>query len=81
MSPAYRTAQQGATALLMRHGSDLPGAMQQANALIYGQAQQQASMLAFNEVALVQCAAFALLLPLLFFMKKMVPHKSEIAAH
>ena len=81
MSPAFRTATHNAAAALMTHGSGAVQASAQATALIYGGMQQQATMLAFNEVFFVQGAAFLLLLPLLFLMKKVEPHRSTIPAH
>jgi DHA2 family multidrug resistance protein len=81
MSPAFRTATHGAAAALMAHGSGAVQASEQATALISGVMQQQASMLAFNEVFFVEGVAFLLLLPLLLMMKKVEPHKPSIPAH
>jgi DHA2 family multidrug resistance protein len=81
LNPAFQNATHGAAAALMAHGSGAVQASQQATALLYGGMQQQATMLAFNEVFFVEGVAFLLLLPLLLMMKKVEPHKSEIPAH
>ena len=81
LNPAFQNATRGAAAALMAHGSGAVQASAQAAALLYGGMQQQAAMLAFNEVFFVQGMAFLLLLPLLFLMKKVETHKSEIPAH
>jgi DHA2 family multidrug resistance protein len=66
---AYQSALAGTTQMLHRHGSSLPDASRQAQAILYGTVQRQAGMLAFADVFLVASLLFLAVIPLMFFMK------------
>jgi DHA2 family multidrug resistance protein len=50
-------------------------ATSRAQAIIYGTVQRQASMLAFVDNFRLLATAMLIIIPLLFLMKKMTPHK------
>jgi DHA2 family multidrug resistance protein len=66
---AYQSALAGTTQMLHQHGASLPDASRQAQAVLYGTVQRQASMLAFADVFFVASLLFLAVIPLMFFMK------------
>ena len=54
----------------MARGMDMATATKQANAAVFGMVQQQASMMAFNDVFFLLAIMFLLCLPLIFIMKR-----------
>jgi DHA2 family multidrug resistance protein len=80
-NPQFREMLHGATQMLMERGSSAYEAALQAKALIYAMVRQQATMLAFIDDAWYLAIAFIIVIPLVFFMKKIVPHKGELAPH
>ena len=65
----------------MRAGSDPATALQQAYAAIGGIVDRQAYMLAFNDAFRFMMIMFALMLPLIFVMKKPQHKGGAVAAH
>jgi DHA2 family multidrug resistance protein len=80
-NPHYRQMIKGATQMLMEKGSSMWEAGMQAKALIYNLVKQQASMLAFIDNAWALTVVFILVIPLVFLMKKTIPHKAEAPVH
>ena len=68
-------------AAFMRAGSDPATALQQAYAAIGGIVDRQAYMLAFNDAFRFMMIMFALMLPLIFVMKKPQHKGGAVAAH
>lgn len=54
----------------MARGMDMATATKQANAAVFGMVQQQASMMAFNDVFFLLAIMFLLCLPLILIMKR-----------
>jgi DHA2 family multidrug resistance protein len=82
LDPAYRAQLSGLTATLMAKGMSMTAATSQAQGLIYGMVQRQASMLAFVDNFRLLGAAMLIIIPLLFLMKKTAPHKGgAVAGH
>jgi DHA2 family multidrug resistance protein len=75
LDPAYRAQLSGLTATLVTKGMSLTAATAQAQGMIYGMVQRQASMLAFVDNFRLLGAAMLIIIPLLFLMKKTTPHK------
>jgi DHA2 family multidrug resistance protein len=80
-SEQYRQLVDGATAMLIRQGSSAWEAAMQAKELIYGLVQREAAMLAFIDISWALMTAFAIVIPLVFFMRRTVPHKGEMMTH
>jgi len=66
----YNAALQGATQTLMIHGSNATQAASQAQGLLYGMLQRQATMLAFIDDFWLMAVVTLVLVPLPFFLKK-----------
>ncbi len=82
LDPAYRAQLSGLTATLMTKGMSMTAATAQAQGLIYGIVQRQASMLAFVDNFRLLGAAMLIIIPFLFLMKKTAPHKGgAVAGH
>ena len=64
----------GATQFFTNQGADPVQAAKQAQGLLYGLLQRQASMLAIVDDFWLLGLAFLLLVPLMFLMKKSKPH-------
>ncbi len=79
-SHAYQSMVASAKALLETRGADPAQAAAQANGLIYGMVQRQASMLAFVDVFWLLGVTFLVMIPLLFLMKKTKPHAAPLVA-
>jgi DHA2 family multidrug resistance protein len=82
LNPNYNRAVHGLAALLHSRGSDMVTATKQAQALLYGELQRQANMLAFIDVYwLLGVLCFAVL-PFMFFMKRAAaPAPSDLPLH
>ena len=70
----YRAMLHGATQFFTNQGADPARAAKQAQGLLYGLLQRQASMLAIVDDFWLLGLAFLLLVPLMFLMKKSKPH-------
>jgi MFS transporter, DHA2 family, multidrug resistance protein len=68
--PSMQSALAGAKAMFMSRGMDAVTATQQAYAAIYGQLQQQASMMSFIDAFRFLGFMFLLMVPLVLIMKK-----------
>jgi DHA2 family multidrug resistance protein len=77
--PAYRDAIGRATALLHAHGASLPDAARKAHGLLYGNMLRQAAMLSFADAFWVMAVLFALIIPLMFLMKRTGPVQGPVA--
>jgi DHA2 family multidrug resistance protein len=80
LDPRYREMLEGAAALLTAKGSSPPDALHQAHGLLYGMVQRQAAMKAFIDSFWIMGVIFIAMIPLMFVMKKTVPHKARAAA-
>jgi len=81
LNPAYRAATEGAAQTLIAAGSGASQAADQAVALLYGGLQRQAAMLSFIDNFRILAIGFALIIPLMFLMKKTTPGKGPLPAH
>jgi DHA2 family multidrug resistance protein len=68
--PMARQTVQGLKALFMSQGKDAATAGRQAYGAVWGMVQQQAAMLAYNDVFRFLALMFIALLPLIFLMCK-----------
>jgi DHA2 family multidrug resistance protein len=80
-NPAYRNMVHGLTGKFIAGGAPPAGAAAQAQGMIYGLVQRQASMLAFVDNFRLLGAGMLIIIPLLFLMKKTRPHKGSVVAH
>jgi DHA2 family multidrug resistance protein len=71
----------GLRQMFMAKGADAATATQQAHGALWGSLQQQASMLAYNDVFRYLGGMFLVMLPLLFLMKKPKKGKGPAMAH
>jgi DHA2 family multidrug resistance protein len=69
-NPMARQTVDGMKALFMSQGKDAATATQQAYGAVWGMVQQQAAMLAYNDVFRFLALMFIALLPLVFLMRK-----------
>jgi DHA2 family multidrug resistance protein len=69
----YREALAGTAATLRSAGSSAADASLQAQGVIYGSMVRQSNMLAFADAFWVMGALFLLVIPLMFFIKKVRP--------
>jgi DHA2 family multidrug resistance protein len=77
----YHSLLRGAGEVLVAHGSDPVQAAGQSHLLLYGMAQQQAAMLAFNDAFRILALVLLALVPLVFLMKKAEPRKMALGPH
>jgi DHA2 family multidrug resistance protein len=77
-NPVYQQYFAKVQAMFVQQGTDIANATIKAKTLIYSFIQQQAAMLSYIDVFWVLGWMFLLMIPLVFIMKKTVPHK-EIA--
>ncbi len=77
-NPAYRDALQRTSMLLQAHGSSVPDAGGQAQALLYGNMLRQSNMLAFSDGFWIMAVLFLAIIPLMFLMKKTGPIKGPV---
>jgi DHA2 family multidrug resistance protein len=80
LSPAYRSALQGASHLLMQQGASASDALRQAQGLLYGDLIRQSTMLAFLDSYWLLGLTFLAMIPLMFFMRKARPGKAPVVA-
>jgi DHA2 family multidrug resistance protein len=80
-NPGYRAALNRMTHLLMSRGAGAPRAAVQAHGLLYGQLQRQSMMLSFVDNFWLMAMICLGVIPLMFMMKKVKPHKASIAVH
>ena len=76
--PNYAQALAGTAHLLTTQGSSAATAMAQAQGLLYGTLQRQSSMLGFVDSFWVLGVVFLAVIPLMFFVKKVGPHKGPV---
>ena len=81
INPRYRAMLQGLTGALHIHGESIATATQQAQAILYGETQRQAAMLAFIDVFWILGVVCIAMIPLVFIMKKAPPHQPVPLAH
>jgi len=81
LDPRYRAALHGLAAMLHQRGSSMATAAQQAQAMLYGELQRQASMLAFIDVYWIFGMVCLGMIPLMFLMKRSRPPSSSVLSH
>jgi MFS family permease len=69
-NPLARQTVDGMRGLFMSQGKDAATATRQAYGAVWGMVQQQAAMLAYNDVFRFLALTFVAMLPLLFLMRK-----------
>jgi DHA2 family multidrug resistance protein len=74
----YREALAGATATLRAAGAPSADAALKAQGMIYGSMLRQSSMLAFADAFWVMGVLFLLIIPLMFFIKKVKPSGGQV---
>jgi DHA2 family multidrug resistance protein len=77
----FRQALQGTTRAFAAAGSSPSTASAQAYARLYGLVQRQSAMLAYIDCFLFLAIIFGALIPFVFIMKKVHPHKGAPPAH
>ena len=80
-SPRTQQTLAGLRQMFMAKGADAVTATNQAHGAMWGSLQQQASMLAYNDVFRFMGGMFLVMLPLLFLMKKPKKSKGPAMAH
>ena len=70
LDPSYQSMLRSAQQMFMSKGADAAHALDQAQQMIYGMVQRQASMLAFLEDFRLLAIAFVAVIPLMFLMKR-----------
>jgi len=78
LDPNYQTSLQGLTQALTSRGADAAQAASQAQGMLYGMVQQQAMMKAFVDVFWMLALVFLAMIPLVFLMKRVQPHKVAV---
>ncbi len=78
LDPAYQSMLESAKQMFLQRGSDAVHAAAQAQQLVYGMVQRQATMLAFIDDFRMLVFAFLAVIPLMFVMKRIRPHKGEM---
>ncbi len=81
LNPAYRQMMAGTTGALMAGGASHAQAVAEAHGILYGMVQRQASMLAFVDNFRLLGIGAAVIIPLMFLMKKISPQKGAVVAH
>ena len=77
---AYQSTLEGAKQMFLAKGADAVHAAAQAQQLVYNMVQQQATLLAFLEDFRLLAIAFLAVIPIVFFLKRIRPAKTEILA-
>ncbi len=75
---AYRSALSHTTELLHARGFSLPDAAARAPALIYGNVQRQASMLAFADAFWIMAVLFLAVVPLMSLKQRSAPGRGPV---
>jgi MFS transporter, DHA2 family, multidrug resistance protein len=78
LDPSYQASLQGLTQALTSRGADAAQAASQAQGVLYGMVQQQAMMKAFVDVFWMLALVFLAMIPLVFLMKRVQPHKVAV---
>ena len=81
LDSAYQAMLSGAKQMLLAQGSDPVQAAHQAQGLAYGLLMRHASMLAFLDDFWLMAVASLGMIPFMFLMKKVRPHKGPLDAH
>jgi len=83
LNPRYLAALHGLAAGLQTKGSNAACAARQASAILYGELQRQAAMLAFIDVFWLLGVVCLAMIPLMFLIKKAPPHHEgdKLPAH
>lgn len=81
LNPAYRNMTRGLTGAFIAGGAGPANAIAQANGMVYGLVQRQSSMLAFVDNFRLLGVGMLVIIPFLFLMKKVKPHKGSVVAH
>ena len=80
-NPQAQSLIQQLTSAMMARGADLATATRQAYAAIFGTVQQQASIMAYNDVFAFLTFLFAMMFPLIFLMQKPKQRGGGMPAH
>ncbi|HXM21349.1 MAG TPA: DHA2 family efflux MFS transporter permease subunit [Terriglobales bacterium] len=80
-NPQARQTIAGLRALFMSQGKDAATATRQAYGAVWGMVQQQAAMLAYNDVFRFLALMFLVMLPLIFLMRKPKKGGGAVMAH
>ncbi len=80
LDPTYQSTLEAAKHMFLAKGADAAHAAAQAQQLVYGMIQRQASMLAFLDDFRWMAITFLAVIPLMFLMKKMRPGKGDLIA-
>jgi len=81
LDTAYRTMLGGASQMLTVQGSDPVLASHQAQGLAYGMLMRHSTMLAFLDDFWLMAVVILIVIPFMFLMKKVEPHKGPDVAH
>jgi DHA2 family multidrug resistance protein len=81
LDTAYRTMLGGAGQMLTLQGSDPVQASHQAQGLAYGLLMRHSTMLAFLDDFWLMAVVILVVIPFMFLMKKVAPHKGPDVAH
>jgi len=81
LDTAYRAMLGGASQMMAAHGADPVLAAHQAQGLAYGLLMRHATMLAFLDDFWLMGVVILLVVPFMFLMKKVAPHKGPDVAH
>jgi DHA2 family multidrug resistance protein len=76
--PAYTQALAGTAHMLATRGASAAQSVAEAQGMLYGMLQRQSSMLAFVDSFWVLGIIFLAVIPLMFFVKKVGPHKGPM---
>jgi DHA2 family multidrug resistance protein len=76
--PNYVQALAGTAHMLASRGANATQAAAQAQGMFYGMLQRQSSMMAFVDSFYVLGIIFLAVIPLMFFIKKVGPHKGPV---
>jgi DHA2 family multidrug resistance protein len=76
--PAYVQALAGTAHMLATRGASAAQSVAEAQGMLYGMLQRQSAMLAFVDSFWVLGVIFLAVIPLMFFIKKVGPHKGPI---
>ena len=81
VNPRYMAMLHGLAAALRARGSDAVQAAHQAQALLYGEMERQAAMLAFIDVFWIMGMLCLAMIPLMFILKDSPKHGPAPLAH
>ena len=81
LDTAYRTMLAGASQMLTVQGSDPVQASHQAQGLAYGLLMRHSTMLAFLDDFWLMAVVILAVIPFMFLMKKVQPHRGPDSAH